>query len=169
MASEVDETPPAPPEEQPSPAPAPAEPQPATPEPAPEPQPAPEVTTAAAWRRTTTGRYRVTLPSGATVEARSVDGAELLMEGLLNLEQLQGVGGALNSPEKLRAQVDAARRCATRIVVAPPVALTNGASEMGAEVMPADSIPGLDAILLLTWALGFSRAGLVQAVLLTAD
>lgn len=121
----------------------------------------PQITTASQWRRNTRSRYRITLPTNATVIARRVDATELIVEGLLNLDEFREIGLGGMGKENIPNRIEVARRCCTRIVVQPAVVMKNGvAPSPDQDVIVADEIPALDAMVLLGWSLGLTSGGL---------
>lgn len=133
-------------------------------EPAKEKEP-PKVTTAAEWRRDSRTRYLFMLPSGVTVKARKVDPTELMAEGLLSLEEFTDIGAGGGGVDKLPLRIEIARRCCTRIVVQPAVVMRNGtAPDPTEDIVVADEIPALDAMVLFGWSFGLRSGSLPFSV-----
>ncbi len=112
----------------------------------------PKLTTAAAWKESTRGRWLATLPSGHTVKIRRVDLMAMLAEDVISMDQFTDLNGPADGKEGFAKRTELARILSSHIVVDPPVALPNGTPPPDGSIS-ADDIPPMDSLALLAWTL----------------
>ena len=117
-------------------------------------EPLPEVTTAAQWRQKARARWRVTLPSGAVVEAKRPDFTALIGEGVIDGDALVSSLAATNAKERYERMVPIARATVASIVLNPIISQTQN----GDGTICVDDISASDLMALLLWAGGWATS-----------
>ena len=115
-------------------------------------EPLPEVTTAAQWRRKAKARWRVTLPSGAVVEAKRPDFTELIGQGIIEGDALVKCLAAPDIKSRYELMLPVANSVVPQVVTSPAICATpNGDGSIGVE-----EIPPSDRMAIFLWAGGWN-------------
>jgi hypothetical protein len=115
-------------------------------------QPLPEVTTAKQWRQKARARWRVTLPSGATVEARRPDFTALIGQGVIDGDALVRCLAAPDVKSRYELMLPVANSVLPAVVTNPPICATpNGDGSISVEEIPAS-----DRMAIFLWAGGWN-------------
>lgn len=115
----------------------------------------PPVTTATEWKRKARSRWRVSLPSGAVIEARRPDFTAMIGTGVIDPQLLLAVASDVTNPmERYASLLPMARAAAPQIATYPQVVASPDGD--GADTISVEDIPIGDLIALFLWAGGWN-------------